>query len=651
VTTDQGADTPTPQPGPRLFGRATAALLVIALITCLYTIVANARAVGAAKEDLRIVDLMRVADSAIAALDAELSGSAGPHVTDTAFADLDAAASGAKLDQLNLGTGDDAERLKALLRDPSDALARARTDGRLVDLGSELALAPGQLSQAVSNRALSSHVSAYAQARAVPGLTGDGVTSLETLSRAAESLYSSSRARLMVGVGGALATIAGLVFLARRMGSGRAALAGPFAAGRAAAGRMAALVRTVGPQSGRQGGGSRLAASAVAPALPVPLAADLGTAPGYGPADAAPAAWAPTPAPLPAEAPARASAPSSPAAMAAPPVRTSVTAAPSRAAPPRLAPAPAPIPAAPIAPAVPSGLGTVPNPAAAGAPAPEPGTGTNSGAADAARPAWAQTPTPLSTGVPASAAPQAPPPVPPVGPPLPAAPPTPAPQLAAAAPVAPATPAPGLGTGTNSGHADAGPAAWAPTQPPLAGVPVSTPSSDSFAAAPVAAPGSPGPTPATPFALRADTIPVELGTVPNYAADEGPPLVTDVLKEALAQVARPHQVRWAIETMATVPEAVAPRLAHAAAELIDAAATKAPSLPVHVSARSSQTDLIITVTDQAAEPAPGSLALGHKPAAVLSLVRRLRGSVVASPATTGNGTDTILTVPLANSGR
>jgi hypothetical protein len=123
-------------------------------------------------------------------------------------------------------------------------------------------------------------------------------------------------------------------------------------------------------------------------------------------------------------------------------------------------------------------------------------------------------------------------------------------------------------------------------------------------------------------------------------------LVTDVLKEALAQVARPRQVRWAIQTMASVPEPVAARLAHAVAELIDAAAAKSPTLAVQVAARSTASQLVITISDRAAEAPPGRLALGPKPTAVLSLIRRLGGSLTASPALTGDGTDTILTLAI-----
>jgi hypothetical protein len=122
-------------------------------------------------------------------------------------------------------------------------------------------------------------------------------------------------------------------------------------------------------------------------------------------------------------------------------------------------------------------------------------------------------------------------------------------------------------------------------------------------------------------------------------------LVTDVLKEALAQMERPGQVRWAIQTMAQVPDAVAPRLAHAVAELIDAAAAKSPALAVLVAARSTEAELVITIRDRAADHRPGDLALGPRPAAVLSLVRRLRGSLTAAPAAPG-GTETRLSVPL-----
>jgi hypothetical protein len=124
-------------------------------------------------------------------------------------------------------------------------------------------------------------------------------------------------------------------------------------------------------------------------------------------------------------------------------------------------------------------------------------------------------------------------------------------------------------------------------------------------------------------------------------------VVPDVLKEALAQVARPHQVRWAIQTMATLPETVAPRLAHTVAELIDAAAAKSPALAVVVAARSDKTRLTITISDRAPDAVPGRLALGPKPGAVLSLVRRMGATLTASPSAGGSGTDTILALPLS----
>jgi hypothetical protein len=121
--------------------------------------------------------------------------------------------------------------------------------------------------------------------------------------------------------------------------------------------------------------------------------------------------------------------------------------------------------------------------------------------------------------------------------------------------------------------------------------------------------------------------------------------VAEVLKEALSQLARPHQVRWAIGTMQAVPEAMAPRLAHVVAELVDAAAAKAPALAVAVSARSTSSQLVIAICDRAPGAAPGQLALGPKPGAVLSLVRRLGGSLTASPEPFGRGTITTLSLP------
>jgi anti-sigma regulatory factor (Ser/Thr protein kinase) len=123
-------------------------------------------------------------------------------------------------------------------------------------------------------------------------------------------------------------------------------------------------------------------------------------------------------------------------------------------------------------------------------------------------------------------------------------------------------------------------------------------------------------------------------------------IIADVLAKALTQVARPRQVRWSIETMAAVPQTVAPRLAHAVAELVDAAITKAPSQAVTLAARSERNRLVLTISDQAPGPRSGRLALGLKPGAVLSLIRRLGAGLTASPRADGSGTDTVLTLPL-----
>jgi hypothetical protein len=130
--------------------------------------------------------------------------------------------------------------------------------------------------------------------------------------------------------------------------------------------------------------------------------------------------------------------------------------------------------------------------------------------------------------------------------------------------------------------------------------------------------------------------------------DHGADVVSigEVLSETVAQIARPHQVRWSVQTMATLRQALAPRLAHTMAELIDAAQAKSPAVAVTVTVRSDRQRLVVTISDRAANCRPGQLTLGAKPAAVLSLVRRLGASLTASPRQTGAGTEAILTVPL-----
>jgi hypothetical protein len=707
---------PSPDLGHRRIRRAAAVLLAIALCTCVYTTITNARTVLAAGEDKRIVSLMLAADQAGAALDAESSGQADSTAADATFAALADAAQAAKLDTLQLDGLGRADSLKSLLGDPVNALTEARTTGQLGLLAVELSQAQTQLADNLANGSLSGHAHNYAQASTATVAGGGSQPSLDVLTRAADSLYSSSRARLMAGLAGAVATAAGLLFL-----TGRMSVAG-------LGGRLAAWARLGGATGRHSAPSGPVLYQRMEAAVPVsyqpasPPAAD-----GWSQIEtAADRTWSAPDAPVAAEpvgyteqqpsplfvdaaetavpgqlvaAPAETAVPgqpfAAPAETAVPgqpfaaPAETAVPgqpfAAPAETAVPGqpfAAPAETAVPGQPFAaPAVPAetavGISFWVDPVT-GAPVGETGTqpgqpfaGPAGGVPFAAFPPEAgpiaEEPvgeTEVRLGQP-FAAPPAP------GQPL-AAPPAPGQHLGAPGQPLAAPPAPGqpLGAPSQPLAAPGQPLAVAGgggpfgAIPPGAGpIPVGTDGIPANQAASTVGPPAiwrPGPQPA-PTGAGAGGGQTASDTATHPATQEftalsasgttGPFLVTDVLKEALAQVSRPHQVRWAIQTMATVPEALVPRLAHVVAELVDAAAAKSPSLAVRVAARSTATRLIVTVSDRAPAEPPGHLALGPKPGAVFSLIRRLNGSLTGSPAAAGGGTDTILTVPIPTDGR
>lgn len=634
MTAHKEAPRPSPDPGHRQVLRATAVLLAIAFCTCVYTTVTGARTVAAASEDRRIVALMQAADQAGSAVEAEFAGAADPTVTDAVFASLNAAAEAAGLDGLQF-SGGESEPLRTLLADPSAALEQARIQSQLPDLAAELASTPEQLAASVANGALSGHARAYAESSSRSVGAASGPARLDTLTRAAESLYDSSRARLVAGLAGALATAVGLVFLANRLSPPGLALA-------------QRLSGFAGPRSGRHGAGpGRAVYRRMEPASPVSY---------QPPAVGAPSAWAPA-APDAVQAAAPAPAPTA-VPQASPqipdaPAQASVTPTPAASGTPE---AWAPGPADPAAPQfshqVPDAsvqASVPPVPAVSGTPearAPEAADPAPSGPA----PAPAPDASPTATAPPAFPLPR------PSATPVPSQTPeavlvfTQAPSPARPSPArpSPVRPAPSPPAATSAAAAPSPAAAPeatpAPSSPATPAVPVPQPGLGAPVPSPAAGEGLPG---GDRTASDAEGYPAtqEIAAL-GVTAPGGPLLVTDVLKEALAQVARPRQVRWAIQTMASVPEPVAARLAHAVAELIDAAAAKSPTLAVQVAARSTASQLVITISDRAAEAPPGRLALGPKPTAVLSLIRRLGGSLTASPALTGDGTDTILTLAI-----
>ncbi|MDR1798412.1 MAG: hypothetical protein LBR19_00790 [Bifidobacteriaceae bacterium] len=137
-------------------------------------------------------------------------------------------------------------------------------------------------------------------------------------------------------------------------------------------------------------------------------------------------------------------------------------------------------------------------------------------------------------------------------------------------------------------------------------------------------------------------------SVAGLVGHEPPVSIEDTLAEALAQVARPHQVRWAITSTVALPAAVAPRLAHVVAELVDAATAKSPSLAVLVSAQSNEAVLQVAVSDRAPGAAFGSAALGPRAHAVQALASRMGAALGVSPGQNGRGTCVRVTLPLQN---
>jgi hypothetical protein len=139
--------------------------------------------------------------------------------------------------------------------------------------------------------------------------------------------------------------------------------------------------------------------------------------------------------------------------------------------------------------------------------------------------------------------------------------------------------------------------------------------------------------------------PTQTEPPPPGAKPQGVPLI-DVLRETAAQLSRPGQVRWATPTPVQIPAFQAPRLAHAAAELVDAASGKGAETAVLVSAETQGGRLALTIRDAAPGAARGEVALGPRPQVVLALVRRMGATLTASPGRSGQGTDTVLSLPL-----
>jgi len=148
----------------------------------------------------------------------------------------------------------------------------------------------------------------------------------------------------------------------------------------------------------------------------------------------------------------------------------------------------------------------------------------------------------------------------------------------------------------------------------------------------------------------AATHPATAGLRPDQIsqllAAEQPIALTQAMTEALAQVSRPHQVRWSLRTESELPAALAPRLAHVVAELIDAATAKNPALVVLVTANQAGPNLYVTVSDRAAGGSNGRFGLGSRSRAIQAVADRMGASLTSRAGPGGRGSDVTVSLPL-----
>ncbi|MDR2114376.1 MAG: hypothetical protein LBO75_03755, partial [Bifidobacteriaceae bacterium] len=132
---------------------------------------------------------------------------------------------------------------------------------------------------------------------------------------------------------------------------------------------------------------------------------------------------------------------------------------------------------------------------------------------------------------------------------------------------------------------------------------------------------------------------------PQRPAPSNAVAAAEVLRRAAAHLPSPHPVQWTIDTQGWVPTVQAPSVAHVVTALVEASAVKSEGRPVLVSARTWPGRLVVTISDRA-EISLGELALGPQPQAVQTLIRQINAALVATPVANGQGTSTVLTVPI-----
>ncbi|MDR2380678.1 MAG: hypothetical protein LBE08_05810 [Bifidobacteriaceae bacterium] len=565
----------------RRLALAAAGVLLIGLVTACVAVFWAAGDVRAASADLNAAKVLQGTDRALVAVLKELGGGSTQD-TNQAMADLAESSAKLDLDKLSATATTAEESAIALLEDPSGLLATARAAAGVAALPGPLRDSVGLVSDSLRDAALRSNAAPYVTATRFGSTGVQTDAGIDDLVDAAQSLANSARARLITGIIGGLIALGGIVFL------------------------VVWATRQDTPD-----GADRPKRAGVIGAVIGRVSALV---PGRRPKAAGEPA-SPTSQPT--------------SGLTAQPVFPPVGGQPQ---PPSAGlPASPPIAGGQIPP------GAAQPPAAAFAATSGPG---QQPAVAAQQPTGA-----FATDAFATAAAQQQP----VGP---VAPTTSAAQQPTGAGQPPAAVAAQQPAGAFAQPAGAGqPSAAAAAQQPAGAFAQTIDAAQASAAAaqlaaeirrPAAgAQGASGqdPTQATnPFAGDG------AGAAETASSEEGVPLV-DVLQETLALLEHPRQVRWAINATAAIHPVQAPRLAHAVAELVDAAASKSGSLAVLVRVEVTEGRLEITVTDAAEGPGRGTLALGPKPSSVLTLVKTMGASLTASPNATGRGTDTRLSLP------
>ncbi|MDR1823913.1 MAG: hypothetical protein LBR27_01005 [Bifidobacteriaceae bacterium] len=675
-----------PQTGPRPYrGLVTATAVVLGLGAALggYSIWSTAGALSDAKSDQRVVQLFLEADRAQIALAAEQVDSSTALRTETTdqFRAIGNTATSQGINNLGIDASESGAQVMTLLKDPVRALGVARQQGgnALTVLSLTLDQVPSQCASAIRDTSLGRNAQDYAAKIAAASASAaenaqEREAALDKMVKAASSLRSSASARVLVAVFGTAIALVGLIWALTRLTRGRR---GPAASGapkaRPAKTPKAPKAPKVPALPRRERASAKAKAAAVeamplAPDEAVAVPAPATMAPPHAPAlsDAtemlfhyeAPHTLRPPHAPVRAAGaqPPRALAGRGPASsqpqpghQAQPPGRPSLpdgapTGRPARPQPPEVPWAPSGAPATParvpapslvdrFAPAAPlrpvtgpnatlrpvTGQGQALRPATGANPVVRPVTGPNAGLRPVSGPIPAARPRPAAGG--GGTHPSSLPTSQPAGALTPAA------KGVYARSVRPASYAPSAAVRRQTAAAAGAPITTVAGR--ASSRPANQPAANSFSV--------PGPAyPAT-------------ASVPPLAGLFGlePPLsLEDTLAEALAQVERPHQVRWAIAATAQVPATIAPRLAHVVADLVDAATAKSPALAVLVSAQANDTVLQVAVSDRAPGPPPGRDPLGPRAHAIQMLAGRIGATVRATPGAGGRGTDVRITLRL-----